>query len=214
MVYTTVLFDLDGTLTDSQDGIISSYQHALAAFEIDVDQVSIKRWIGPPLRDGFTALGVPPAQVPAAIDRYRAYFAEVGIHQNRLYDGVSQMLAELNQAGVTLGLATSKLVDFAEQIVAQFALAEHFDVVAGAAPDGSRITKADIVAFALESLGWPQPESVALVGDRGDDMRAAVQHGLLPVGVSWGYGDNEELRSSGSQMILDHPSAVTRLLAS
>jgi phosphoglycolate phosphatase len=77
--YTTVLFDLDGTLTDSQDGIISSYQHALAPFELDVDQASIKRWIGPPLRDGFAALGVPPAQVPAAIDRYHAYFAEVGM---------------------------------------------------------------------------------------------------------------------------------------
>lgn len=214
MVYTTVLFDLDGTLTDPQDGIISSYQHALATFEIEADQASIKRWIGPPLRDGFAALGVPPAQVPAAIDRYRAYFAEVGIHQNRLYDGVSQMLAELDRAGVTLGLATSKLVDFAEQILAQFVIAEHFDVVAGAAPDESLTTKADIVAFALESLGWPQPESVALVGDRGVDMRAAVQHGLFPVGVSWGYGGTEELRTSGSQMILEHPSAVTRLLAS
>ena len=123
-------------MTDSQDGIVSSYQHALAAFEVDVDEACIKRWIGPPLRDGFAALGVPPAQIPAAIDRYRAYFAEIGIHQNRLYDGVPEMLAELGQAGVTLGLATSKLVDFAEQIVAQFAIAEHFDVVAGAAPDG------------------------------------------------------------------------------
>ena len=214
MRYTAVLFDLDGTLTDSQDGIVSSYQHALAAFEIEADQASIKRWIGPPLRDGFAALGVPTAQLPAAIGRYRADFAEIGIHQNRLYDGVPEMLAELGQARITLGLATSKLVDFAERIVAQFAIAEHFDVVAGATPDGSRITKTDIVAFALESLGWPQPDSVALVGDRGDDMRAAVHHGLFPVGVSWGYGDNEELKSSGSQMILDHPSAVTRLLAS
>ncbi len=214
MRFSTVLFDLDGTLTDSQDGIVSSYQHALAAFGIDADDASIKAWIGPPLQDGFAALGVPAAQVPAAIDRYRAYFAEIGIHRNRLYDGVPAMLAELDRAGVTLGLATSKLVDFAEQIVAQFAIAEHFEVIAGAARDGSRINKADIVAFALESLGWPQPGSAALVGDRGDDMRAAVHHGLFPVGVSWGYGNNEELQASGSQMIIDHPSAVTGLLAS
>jgi phosphoglycolate phosphatase len=211
--YTTVLFDLDGTLTDSQQGIVSSYQHALAAFEIDVDETSVKPWIGPPLRDGFATLGVPAGQIPAATDRYRAHFAEIGIHQNRLYDGVPEMLADLGQAGVTLGLATSKLVDFAEQILAQFAIAEHFEVVAGAARDGSRITKADIVAFALESLGRPQLGSAALVGDRGDDMRAAVHHGLFPVGVSWGYGDNEELQASGSQMIIDHPSALTAILA-
>jgi phosphoglycolate phosphatase len=80
--YATVLFDQDDTLTDSQEGIVSSYRHALAAFEIEVDETGIKPWIGPPLRDGFAALGVPGAQIPAAIDRYRAYFAEIGIHQN------------------------------------------------------------------------------------------------------------------------------------
>jgi phosphoglycolate phosphatase len=115
------------------------------------------------------------------------------------------MLAELSQAGLTVGLATSKLVDFAERIVAQLTIGDYFEVVAGAARDGTRITKTDIVAFALESLGRPQPGAVALVGDRGDDMRAAVLHGLLPVGVSWGYGDKEELQASGSQMIIDHP---------
>jgi phosphoglycolate phosphatase len=115
------------------------------------------------------------------------------------------MLAELSQAGLTVGLATSKLVDFAERIVAQLTIGDYFEVVAGAARDGTRITKTDIVAFALESLGRPQPGAVALVGDRGDGMRAAVLHGLLPVGVSWGYGDKEELQASGSQMIIDHP---------
>lgn len=213
MGYSTVLFDLDGTLTDSQQGIVASFRHALAAFDIDVDEAAVRTWIGPPLGDGLAALGVPAAQVPAAMDRYRAHFADIGIRQNRLYDGVPEMLAGLDGAGVTLGLTTSKLVDFAEEIVARLGIAGHFQLVAGAARDGSRITKADIVAFALETLGRPKSAAGALVGDRGDDMLAAVRHGLLPVGVSWGYGDHEELRAAGSRVIVDDPADLVALLA-
>lgn len=212
MDFTTVLFDLDGTLTDSQAGIISSYQHALAAFDIDADGAAIKPSIGPPLRDGFAALGVPVDDIAAAIDGYRAYFAVIGIRQNRLYDGVAETLMELSRAGLTLGLVTSKLGDFGERILDQFGIAEHFKVVSGATRDDSRITKRDIVTFALESLAWPEAATVALVGDRADDIRAAVHHGLFPVGASWGYGDIEELQTSGSQAIIDHPSAVTDLI--
>lgn len=214
MGYTTVLFDLDGTLTDSKAGIIESYQHALATFGIGADPASITARIGPPLHEGLVALGVPTSQVPAAIETYRAYFAQVGIHQNRLYDGVSAVLAELEQAGVRMALATSKLTEFAEQIVAQFEIADYFDVVAGASRDGSRIAKKDIVAFALQSLGWPEPATVALVGDRADDMSAAVQLGLFPVGASWGYGNTEELEASGSQVIIGRPAGIIPALLS
>lgn len=212
MGYSTVLFDLDGTLTDSQVGIVSSYQHALALYEIEADEDSIRPWIGPPLYEGLAALGVPSPQIPEAIERYRHYFGRIGILQNRLYEGVADMLVALVEAGVTLGLATSKLERFADQIVDQFEIAGHFKVVAGASLDGSRLSKTDIVASALEGLAWPEPGTVALVGDRADDMRAAVHHGLLPVGAAWGYGDLEELEASGSKVILEQPAAVPALL--
>lgn len=214
MGYTTVVFDLDGTLIDSKAGIIASYQHALAAFGISADAASITAWIGPPLQEGFVGLGVPTRRVPAAIDSYRAYFADVGIHQNRLYDGVGGVLAELGAAGVAMGLATSKLTEFAQQIVAQFQIGDYFDVVAGASRDGSRITKTDIVAFALDGLGWPDPATVALVGDRADDMAAAVHFGLFAIGASWGYGDVDELETSGSQVRVGEPAGVIPALLS
>ena len=210
--YTAVLFDLDGTLTDSKAGIVSSYRHALAGFGIDADEAAIAPWIGPPLRSGFTAFGIPDDQIPAAIDLYRTHFGEVGILQNRLYDGVAEALAALAGAGVTLALATSKLTTFGEQILVQLGIADHFELAAGATPDGSRIDKTDIVSFALESLSRPDPAATAIVGDRADDMRAAVHHGLFGVGAGWGYGGQDELKASGSDVIIGHPSYITRVL--
>ena len=209
--YATILFDLDGTLTDSKAGIVSSYRHALAGFGIDADEADIAPWIGPSLRRGFTAFGIPDSQIPAAIDRYRSHFGEVGILQNRLYDGVAEALEELDRAGVTLGLATSKLTAFGERILVQLGIADHFKVAVGSSADGARIDKTDIVAFALESLSWPDPAATAMVGDRADDMSAAVHHGLYPVGVAWGYGNQEELTQSGCRVVIDRPSDLTEL---
>jgi len=210
--YTTVVFDLDGTLTDSQVGIIASYQHALAAYGISADAASIIPWIGPPLSDGFAGLGVPANEIKTAIETYRAYFAKVGIYQNRLYNGITDALADLRRAGVSMAVATSKLTEFAEGIVAHFKIAGYFDVVAGASRDGTRVAKKDIVASALDKLGWPDPATVALVGDRADDMSAAVHFGLFPVGASWGYGNVGELESAGSQVVLEDPAGLISTL--
>jgi phosphoglycolate phosphatase len=210
--YTTVLFDLDGTLTDSKPGIVSSYRYALSSFGIEAGEAEISPWIGPPLRAGLAAFGIPDTDMATAIDRYRTHFGEVGMFDNCLYDGVTEALAELDEAGVTLGLATSKLTVFGERILAHFGIAEHFKVTVGSSQDGSRIEKTDIVSFALESLAWPDPAATALVGDRADDMRAAVHHGLFGVGAGWGYGSETELVSAGSRVIIDQPAGVTGLL--
>lgn len=210
--YAAVVFDLDGTLTDSQAGIIASYQQALAAYGISADATSITPWIGPPLSVGFGQLGVPKNGILTAVQIYRSYFSEVGIYQNRLYDGVTDLLADLQRAGLAVALATSKLTEFARRILAHLEIAGYFDVVAGADRDGSRVAKKDIVGLALEELGWPGPATVALVGDRADDMLAAVHFGLLPVGASWGYGSIGELEASGSQVILGEPADVLSVL--
>lgn len=214
MGYTTVVFDLDGTLTDSQVGIVASYQHALAACGVEADAGSITSWIGPPLHEGFAHLGVPTDAIPTAIETYRDHFAQFGIYQNRLYNGVTDVLTDLQRAGVRVALATSKLTEFAERIVVHFKISRYFDVVAGTSRDGSRIAKRDVVEAALDQLGWPDPATVALVGDRADDMLAAVHFGLFPVGASWGYGNAEELEGSGSRVIISEPADVRSIVLS
>ena len=209
---TTVLFDLDGTLTDSEPGIIASYRHALGTFNKGADSATIRRWIGPPLEEGFAALGVPVTEVQAAIATYRAYFSVTGMYENSLYEGVAEMLGELRAAGMRLAVATSKLQEFAVTILDHFEIGQHFEVVAGATSDGRRTAKEDIVSFALASLGHPDPSTVALVGDREHDMRAAVRHSLHAIGAGWGYGDRDELQDSGSEVIAGDPTALARLL--
>jgi phosphoglycolate phosphatase len=207
-----VLFDLDGTLTDSQAGIVASYLHTLGAFGLDGDPSAIRRWIGPPLGQGLAGLGILPADLDEAVATYRAYFSSTGLYQNRLYEGTTDMLAALSSAGSTLGLATSKLTEFAETILDHFGIANLFSVVAGATRDGRRSHKADVLAHALSELGRPDPSRVALVGDREHDMFAAIEHGVHPVGVLWGYGSRSELTDAGAETLAATPGELTALL--
>ncbi len=207
-----VLFDLDGTLTDSQAGIVASFRHALGSFGLDADAAAIRRWIGPPLVDGLAALGVPAGELDAAVAVYRAYFSTTGLYENRLYDGVDGLLRRLGDAGVTMGVATSKLTPFARRITEHFGIAARFRVVAGGSVDGRRVRKEDVVAHALERLGAPDASTVALVGDRGDDMRAAGAHGLAGIGVTWGYGTPQELADAGAAHLVSSPDELAALL--
>ena len=208
----TVLFDLDGTLTDSAPGIVASYRHALAAFGVAASDAEIRRWIGPPLGESLAGLGVPPAEVEASVAEYRAYFSRHGLYENRLYGGVTEMLDELAAAGLTLGLATSKLTLFAETILELFDIAKPFSAVSGPTADGSRITKAQIVAHALDSLGSPDPHTVVVVGDREHDVLAAREHGLRPIAVTWGYGSPAELAAAGAESLAANPAELTAML--
>jgi phosphoglycolate phosphatase len=208
-----VLFDLDGTLTDSQAGIVSSYLHTLRAFGLDAAPGDIRPWIGPPLIVGLAALGVPAGRVDEAVASYRACFSATGIFENQVYDGIPGLLASLHDAGFTLGVATSKLTEFAVTILDHFSLSSYFSVVAGATRDGQRIHKADVLAHALGQLGWPHPAGVALVGDREHDMRAAVEHGVHPVGVLWGYGSRTELTDAGAEVLVAAPLELVPRLA-
>jgi phosphoglycolate phosphatase len=206
------LFDLDGTLTDSQSGIIASYQHALAEFGLRASDETIRRWIGPPLIEGMTALGVPTAQVADAVDVYRGYFSTVGILENHLYPGIEEALARLGTAGVQLGVATSKLTEYAVRIVEQLQISECFSVVAGATRDGTRIHKDEIIRHALGELGEPDPSTVTMVGDREHDMFGAVACGVRPIGITWGYGSRAELTAAGAQSLIGDPAQLVDLL--
>ena len=199
----TVLFDLDGTITDSATGIVASYRHALGWFGLSPSDAAIRRWIGPPLVDGFSALGVAAGSLDQAIAAYREYFSTKGIWDSRIYPGVAQLLDDLAVAGIRVGLATSKLDEFAEAILEHLGVAPYFEVVVGSTRDGSRLHKEDIVSCALAELGEPARPGVAMVGDREHDMHAALYHGIYAIGVTWGYGSIEELRVAGAHSLVD-----------
>ncbi len=182
-----VIFDLDGTLTDSADGIVSSFRHALDQIGAAVPEGDLaSRVVGPPMHHTLSAMGLGE-HADAAIAAYRADYTTRGWAINSLFDGIGPLLADLRAAGIRLAVATSKAEPTARRILAHFGLDDHFEVVAGASVDGTRTTKADVLAHALAQL-QPLPERVLMVGDRLHDVEGAAAHGLDAVVVGWGYG--------------------------
>lgn len=207
----TIFLDLDGTLTDSQPGIVRSVRHALAALALPVPEERDLNWvIGPPLIESFATLGAPdPAE---ALALYRARYTDVGLLENRVYDGIPDALARLRNAGAALCLATAKPHAYARRITAHFGLAPNFVHEFGPELDGTRNDKAELLAHALEVTG-AAPEACVMVGDRSHDIRAARAVGMRSVWVSWGYGPGE---GTGADAEADSPAemaaAVLRLL--
>ena len=182
-----VLFDLDGTLTDSADGIVASFRHALDAVGVPVPEGDLAaRIVGPPMHLTLRAL-CPGAQGDAAIAAFRADYVTRGWAMNRPFDGIADLLADLCERGVRLAVATSKAEPTARRILEHFGLDGYFEVIAGAGPDGVRSAKADVVAHALGQLA-PLPEQVVMVGDRCHDVEGAAAHGIDTIVVGWGYG--------------------------
>ena len=195
-----VIFDLDGTLTDSARGIVSSFRHALGEIGAAVPDGDLaSRIVGPPMHHTLHAMGLGD-HADAAIAAYRADYTARGWAMNSLFDGIAELVADLDAAGVRLAVATSKAEPTAQRIVAHFGLDQHFEVVAGASVDGSRATKADVVAHALAQLGQ-LPDRVLMVGDRSHDVEGAAEHGIDTVVVGWGYGHAD----------FDEPDAVAAL---
>jgi phosphoglycolate phosphatase len=185
-----VIFDLDGTLTDSAEGIVASFLRALSHVGAAVPEGDLAAQIvGPPMEDTFYALELGE-HADAAIAAFRAEYGSRGWAMNTLFDGIAPLLADLRAAGVRLAVATSKLEPTAQRILAHFGLEQHFEVIAGASPDGSRKTKIDVLAHALDQLR-PLPERVLMVGDRSHDVDGAAHHGIDTVVVGWGYGRSD-----------------------
>ena len=211
MRYQAILFDLDGTLTESGIGITRSVAYALRKHGIEEpDQKKLGRFVGPPLIDSFMRFyGFSAEQARQAVDDYREYYAVKGIFENRVYDGVVPMLKALKAAGVRCVLATSKPDHYAVQILEHFGLAEYFDFVAGATMDEKRTNKADVIAYALAHTG---AENVLMVGDREHDIHGAAENGIPAIGITWGYGDRAELEAAGAKEVFDAPEEVAQYI--
>jgi phosphoglycolate phosphatase len=209
----TVLFDLDGTLTDPGEGIVRSIR---AAFEFagrePPSAAALTRYIGPPLRDSFRELGVQPEEVDSFIGAYRRRYREVGMFENRIYPGVPELLSRLGAAGFRLYVVTSKPREFADAILRHFDLMGFFERVFGSDLDGRLSDKRELLAHAQRIAGLSASRS-ALVGDRGLDMAAARSHGILAIGALWGYGSISELEAAGAQVLALSPSGLIETLA-
>ncbi|VEG56395.1 HAD family hydrolase [Mycolicibacterium aurum] len=182
-----VIFDLDGTLTDSAEGIVASFRHALEAVGASVPDGDLAgRIVGPPMHITLREMGLGDC-ADAAIAAYRADYTTRGWSMNRPFVGIPELLADLRAAGVRLAVATSKAEPTAQRILAHFGLDSVFEVIAGASTDGARSAKSDVVAHALHQLA-PLPDRVVMVGDRFHDVEGAAAHGIGTIVVGWGYG--------------------------
>lgn len=213
-MFDTILFDLDGTLTDPGEGITNSVAYALRKYGIEVsDRSELYKFIGPPLKDSFMKYyGFDEDKAEEAIAYYREYFRDTGIFENRVYEGVEDMLRGLHANGKRIVLATSKPEEFAIRILEHFGLRKYFTVVAGASMDSSRSKKGDVIAYAISLCESFDKYTAVMVGDREHDIIGAKENGLKSIGVLYGYGDEKELKTAGADYIVSSPIEVLLLI--
>lgn len=194
MHYQNILFDLDGTLTDPREGITRSIQYALAQLGIDEpDLRRLEHFIGPPLLQCFmSSYGFDEARAWEAVAHYRVRFKDTGLYENRLFEGVGELLDLLGGQGRTLYIATSKPTVFAVEIARHFDFARHFKVIYGSELDGTRTDKVELIAHLVQREAL-DPAQTLMIGDRKHDLIGAHRNGLRAAGVGYGFGSREEL---------------------
>lgn len=214
-MYNYLLFDLDGTLTDSGAGIINSVLYALKKFGIEVeDRTQLYAFIGPPLAESFQKFyHFSQEQALQAVCYYREYFSEKGIFENKVISGIDTLLNELNCFGKKLVVATSKPEEYTIKILEHFNLISYFQFVAGATMDETRNTKTAVIAYALEHINAASKSEVVMIGDRKHDIEGAKDNEIDSIGILFGYGDRKELEQAGANYIVENVEELRTLLA-
>lgn len=196
----TILFDLDGTITDSGEGIINCALYALEHFHLPLpDREAMRVFVGPPLHETFVKFGVPEDKADEAVAIYRKRYIPTGMFENRPYPGVEELLISLKNLGHKLLIATSKPEWMAVDILKHFELDKYFDSICGATMDTSRTSKDAVIGYLLENNGTA--ENMIMVGDTEFDVLGAAKHNIPCIGVSWGYGSPEQMISAGAAAI-------------
>ena len=207
----TILFDLDGTLTDSGEGIIKSAAMVLEKYGLPVPEYDAMRvFVGPPLHETFVKFGIRPEDADAAVELYRTRYSTVGKFENFPYPGIREMLEQLKSQGHTLYVATSKPESMSIEIMEHFDLAKYFDIICGATFDRSRSEKSDVIAHLLKQAGGA--ENAIMVGDTVFDVTGAAHHGIPTIGVAWGYGKVADMEKAGAIAIAADPDHLLELL--
>ncbi len=212
-MFNTVLFDLDGTLTDPGRGITNSVAYSLKKFGIEVeDKKELYKFIGPPLYDSFMKYyGFSKEKAETAVSYFREYFRDTGIFENEVYDGIPNLLEEIKNSGRKIILATSKPEEFAKRILSHFSLDKYFEFVAGATMDSSRVEKGDVIAYALKESGYSS-ENAVMIGDKMHDILGAKENELASIGVLFGYGSRDELENAGADFIAETVDDIIKFI--
>lgn len=212
--YSTILFDLDGTLIDSKPGILTAIRKTLGAFDVPYTEEIIDQMVGPPFRISMRELlGIEDMSfIEKLIEVYRGHYKAGDWRGCSVYDGAEDMLVALKREGYTLGLATSKPLQYTTIIMEELGLDKYFDYVGGATGDATAELKTDVINVVLERLGVTDLDGVLMVGDRLYDIEGAKASGVDSMGILWGYGDRAELSDAGADFVLSTPSEVVDFL--
>ncbi|MCH5192374.1 MAG: HAD hydrolase-like protein [Oscillospiraceae bacterium] len=212
--YNTILFDLDGTLTDSSPGILNSVKYALTEMGREIpDEKTLGEFLGPPLTDSFTRFcGMTDEEAREAAGLYRKVYMDKSITENSLYEGIVQTLERLKNAGKVLAVATTKPIFLAERIVTHYGIRDFFIDVCGSAPDGSGGDKAGVIRSALKVCGEPDLSQALMIGDRFYDIEGAKTVGIDSVGVLYGYGSRSELENAGATYIVSAAAEIAEFI--
>ena len=209
-----VLFDLDGTLTDSYPAITSSFLYAVNGLSNrQFSDEELSSIIGPPLKDSFMRLlGVNAFDAWELVKKYREFYTSGGMYNCRIYDGVEDLLKALVENGITLVVATSKPEIMAKSILNHFSLDKYFTNIIGDDADCPRGSKSDIINYCLASINVTKNDSLYMVGDRKYDILGAKEFGITTIGVTYGYGSKKELIDSGADYIVNSANEIKELL--
>ncbi len=213
-MYDIVLFDLDGTLTRSEFGIVNAIMYALSKLNITLDDKSIlKKFIGPPLVKSFMKyFDFTEDRAKEAVAYCQEYMREKGVYEAPLYDGIREVLEALFQEGKRVFIATSKPEVFANQIVKHLKIEDFFEGIVGANLDGTQTDKAEVIKLLLEKYAITEKSKVVMVGDREHDILGAISNNIDSVGVLYGYGERAELVSAGATHIIERPAELPDII--
>jgi phosphoglycolate phosphatase len=214
MSYDYILFDLDGTLTDSSIGITNSVMYALKKYGIDVsDRKELYKFIGPPLEGSFEKYyGFSKKEAKRAVEYYREYYRDKGIFENVVYHGLEDLLKELEINSKILIVATSKPEVFAKQVLEYFDIAKYFTYIAGSNLDGTRVKKCEVIRYALKSSNIIDFSKTIMIGDRKHDIIGAKDVGISSIGVLFGYGSRDELEEAGADFIINTAEDIRKII--
>ncbi|NMA96386.1 MAG: HAD family hydrolase [Clostridiales bacterium] len=212
--YNLILFDLDGTVTDSKPGIVNSVKYALKSFGIEEkDEKVLQSFIGPPLVTSFQKYyGFSDKETAEVIEKYREYYKDKGIYENTLYDGIEDVIKASFESSKKLVIATAKPTVFAKKVLEHHSLDQYFKKIVGSNLDGTRVNKDEIIGYIKESVNSFKTDSTLMIGDRKYDIDSAHQFGIDSIGVLYGYGSETEIESCNPTFVINTPCEILEII--
>lgn len=212
--YKYLLFDLDGTITNSKEGITKCVQYALDKIGVnEPDLDKLEHFIGPPMVEHFMeSYGFDKELSTKLLVYYRERYVPIGIYENEIYDGIIEMLDGLRKEGYVIALATSKPQEMAEEVLRYFDIYKYFDIIVGAFLSEKRTKKSEVIEEVLNQCHVADKSTVLMIGDRSYDVIGANSMGIDCMGVTYGFGSREELKNCGATLIVDSPADILNML--